>query len=130
MYEPNDAQKELTSALDGIESQLEKSLATQKESIEKALLEQVNRQKEEAQRKIDATEREFADGRRRLEEHKAVLAEIKTAKEQIQGQIRTYVERALSNQRMLERMSSQALEEYDKISHLSLELDGLRQRAE
>jgi hypothetical protein len=130
MYKSDEAQTELVSVLDGIEGQLEKSLTAQKETIEKALLERVNREKEEAQKKIAATEQEFAEGRRLLEEHKSVLADLRTAKDQIQGQIRGHLERALSNQKMMEKMSSQALEEYDKISHLGLELDGIRQRAE
>jgi hypothetical protein len=130
MYEPIETQPELTSVIEGIEGQLQKSLAIQKETIEKALLERVNREKEEAQKKIEATEREFAEGRRLLDEHKAVLADLRTAKDQIQSQIRGHLERALSNQKMMEKMSSQALEEYEKISHLGLELDGIRQRAE
>jgi hypothetical protein len=130
MYESMETKTELTSVIEGIEGQLEKTLTVQKETIEKTLLERVTREKEEAQKKIEATEREFAEGRRLLEEHKSVLADLKTAKDQIQGQIRGHLERAQSNQKMMEKMSSQALDEYDKISHLGLELDGIRQRAE
>jgi hypothetical protein len=130
MLEHVEAQKEMASVFDGIENQLDRTLAVQKDAIEKGLIEKLNREKEEAQRKIEAAEREIADGKRILEGHKAALSELKTAKEHIHGQIRGHLERATSCQQMLEKMSSQAYEEYEKISHLSLELDGLRQRAE
>ena len=130
MLEPNEAQKEITSVFDGIENQLDRSLAVQKDAIEKSLLEKLNREKEEAQKRIEAAEQEFAEGKRVLEGHKAALAELKTAKENIRGQIKGHLDRATSCQQMMEKMSNQAYEEYETISHLSLELDGIRQRAE
>ena len=130
MLEPNEAQKEITSVFDGIENQLDRSLAVQKDAIEKSLLEKLNREKEEAQKRIEAAEQEFAEGKRVLEGHKGALAELKTAKENIRGQIKGHLDRATSCQQMMEKMSNQAYEEYETISHLSLELDGIRQRAE
>jgi hypothetical protein len=130
MLEPIEAQKEITSVFDGIENQLDRSLAVQKDAIEKSLIEKLNREKEEAQKRIEAAEREFAEGKRVLEGHKAALAELKTAKEQIRGQIKGHLDRATSSQQLMEKMSNQAYEEYETISHLSLELDGIRQRAE
>jgi hypothetical protein len=130
MLEPIEAQKEITSVFDGIEIQLDRSLAVQKDAIEKGLIEKLNREKEEAQKRIEAAEQEFAEGKRVLEGHKATLAELKTSKEHLHGQIKGHLDRATSCQQMMEKMSTQAYEEYEKISHLSLELDGIRQRAE
>jgi len=130
MLEPIEAQKEMTTVFDGIESQLDRSLAVQKDAIEKSLIEKLNREKEEAQKRIEAAEVEFAEGKRALEGHKAALAELKTAKEHLHGQIKGHLDRATSCQQMMEKMSSQAYEEYEKITHLTLELDGIRQRAE
>ncbi|MGA2531699.1 MAG: hypothetical protein ABSG19_01540 [Candidatus Aminicenantales bacterium] len=130
MLEPIEAQKDITSVFDGIENQLDKSLALQKDTIEKNLIEKLTREKEEARKRIEAAEQEFADGKRVLEGHKATLAELKTAKEQILGQIKGHLDRATSSRQMMEKMSNQAYEEYETVSHLSLELDGLRQRAE
>jgi len=130
MLEQFETQKELASVFDGIESQLDRSLAAQKDAIERTLAETVSREKEAAQKKVEAAEREFAEGKRILENHKAALTELKAAKEQIQGQIKGHLDRALSCRQMLEKMSSQAYEEFEKITHLGMELDGIRHRAE
>ena len=130
MLERFETQKEPASVFDGIEGQLDRSLATQKDAIERSLAETLNREKEEAQKKVEAVEREFAEGKRILEKHKASLAELKAAKEQIQSQIKGHLDRALSCRQMMEKMSSQAYEEFEKITHLGMELDGIRHRAE
>jgi hypothetical protein len=130
MIEQFETQKELASVFNGIESQLDRSLAAQKDAIERGLVETVNREKEEAQKKVEAAEREFAEGKRILEKHKATLAELKASKDQIQSQIKGHLDRALSCRQMMERMSSQAYEELEKITHLGMELDGIRHRAE
>ncbi len=130
MLEHVESPKEITSVFEGIESQLDRSLSVQKDSIEKEMLERVAREKEEAQKRIEAAEREIAESRRVLEGHKAALAELKTAKEQLQGKIKGHMERASSCQQMMEKMSGQAYEEYEHVSHLGLELDGIRQRAD
>jgi hypothetical protein len=130
MLEPVENQKEISSVFEGIEGQLERTLAVQKDAIEKTLVEKLNREKEEAQKKIEAAERDVAESKRILEGHKSTLASLKTAKEQLHGQIKGHLDRAMSCQQMMEKMSDQAYEEYETIGHLSLELDGIRQRAE
>ena len=129
MLEPIETPKEISTVFEGIESQLDRSLAVQRDAIEKSLIEKLNREKEEAQKRIDAAEREFSDQRKSLDTYRASLAELKTANEQIQTKIKGHLDRALSCQEMMERLSSQALEEYEKVNHLSLEIDGVRQRA-
>lgn len=130
MFETVETPKEITTVFEGIESQLDRSLAVQRDAIEKSLMEKLNREKEEALKRIEAAEREFAEEKKALDSYRATLAELKTAKEQIQGQIKGHVDRAQSCQQMMVKMSSQALDEYEKVSHLSLEIDGVRQRAE
>ena len=130
MLEHVESPKEITTVFEGIESQLDRSLSVQRDTIEKELVERVAREKEEAQKRIDAAEREIAESRRVLESHKAALAELKTAKEQLQAKIKGHMERASSCQQMMEKMSGQAYEEYEQVSHLGLELDGIRQRAD
>ncbi len=130
MFETVETPREITTVFDGIESQLDRSLAVQKDAIEKGLTEKLNREKEEAQKRIEAAEREFAEEKKALDSYRATLAELKSAREQIQGQIKGHIDRAQSCQQMMEKMSSQALEEYEKVSHLGLEVDGVRQRAE
>ena len=130
MLEQFETQKELASAFEGVEGQLDRSLSAQKDAIERKLMETVMREKEEAKKKVEEAEREFAEAKRILEGHKAALAELKAAKEQIQGQIKGHLDRALSCRQMMEQMSGQAMEEYEKIHHLTMELDGIRHRAE
>ncbi|HVP89609.1 MAG TPA: hypothetical protein VMS75_00175 [Terriglobales bacterium] len=130
MLEHVESPKEITTVFEGIESQLDRSLSVQRDTIEKELVERVAREKEEAQKRIDAAEREIAESRRVLESHKAALAELKSAKEQLQGRIKGHMERAASCQQMMEKMSGQAYEEYEQVNHLGLELDGVRQRAD
>jgi len=130
MLEQIESQKEIASVFEGIESQLNRSFSVQKDAIEKELAERLSRERDEAQKRVEAAEREFAEGKRVLEAHKAALAELKSSKEQIQGQIKGHLDRALSCQQMMEKMSNQAYDEYEKVNHLGLELDGIRQRAE
>lgn len=130
MFETVETPKEISTVFEGIESQLDRSLAVQKDAIEKSLAEKLNREKEEALKRIEAAEREFAEERKALDGYRATLADLKTAKEQIQSQIKGHIDRAQSCQQMMETMSIQALDEYEKVSHLGLEIDGVRQRAE
>ena len=130
MLEQVEGEKEIKTVFEGIESQLDRSLNVQKNAIEKELVEKLAREKEEARKRIEAAEREIADSRRVLDGHRSALAELKVAKEQLQNQIKGHLERASSCQQMMEKMSTQAYEEYEKVSHLGLELDGIRQRAE
>ncbi|MEN6311605.1 MAG: hypothetical protein ABFD80_08740 [Acidobacteriota bacterium] len=130
MIEQFETQKELASIFEGIEGQLDRSLAVQKDSIEKSLQETVNREKAEAQKRVEAAERDFAESKHVLERHRSALAELKTAREQIQGQIKGHLDRALSCRQMMEKMSAQAYEEFEKIHHLGMELDGIRHRTE
>jgi hypothetical protein len=130
MLEQFETQKELATAFEGVESQLDRSLSAQKDAIERKLAETVLREKEEAKKKVEEAEREFAECKRILDGHKAALAELKAAKEQIQSQIKGHLDRALSCRQMMDQMSGQAVEEYEKIHHLAMELDGIRHRAE
>ncbi len=130
MLEQFETQKELASIFEGIENQLDRSLAVQKDSIEKSLQETVTREKEEARKRVETAEREFGESKRVLDGHRTTLAELKAAKEQIQSQIKGHLERALSSRQMIEKMSVQAYEEFEKIHHLGMELDGIRHRTE
>jgi len=130
MLEQFKTQKELASIFEGIESQLDRSLAVQKDSIEKNLQDTVNREKEEARKRIEAAELEITESRLVLERHRTSLAELKAAKEQIQDQIKGHMDRALSCRQMMEKMSDQACAEFEKILHLGMELDGIRHRTE
>jgi len=117
-------------SLDGIEKQMERAVASQRADIEKLLAEKINREKEDAQKKIEEAEREFSGVRNTLAEHRAALLEFQTAKDQIQSQIREHLDRAGSHRRMIEKISLQAGEELVRIGDLEHELEGIKARAE
>jgi hypothetical protein len=117
-------------SLDDIEKQMERAVASQRADIEKLLAEKINREKEDAQRKIEEAEREFTGVRTTLAEHRAAMLEFQTAKDNIQSQIREHLDRAGSHRRMIEKISLQAGEELVRIGDLEHELEGIKARAE
>ncbi len=129
MIERLDNWNEATSAFAVVEQQMAKSVAAQKAEIEKALADRINREKEEAQRKIDATEQEFVNVRHVLEEHRTVMSELNTARQRLQAQIKQHYTHAFGLRNTLAQVSAQAAEEWEVLERLKQELDGIRKRA-
>jgi len=119
-----------TSFLDDIEKRVSEIFSAQKNEVEKGLIEKINREKEEALRKIEAVNQEFAQVRGILEEHKAVMADLQSAEAQVRDQIRGHFDRALNYQKMMENAAGLAGDELEKISGLNQELEKIRVRAE
>ncbi|MGZ5498420.1 MAG: hypothetical protein ACXWHI_06840, partial [Candidatus Aminicenantales bacterium] len=74
--------------LDDIEKRVSKIFSAQKSEVEQSLVERINREKEEAQKRIDAVNQEFAQVRGFVEEHKTVMAELQSTEEHLRGEIR------------------------------------------
>ena len=121
---------EPTSFLDDIEKRVSEIFSAQKTEVEKGLIEKINREKEEALRKIEAVNQEFAQVRGFLDEHKAVMAELQGAEENIRGQIRGHFDRAVSYQQMMENAAGLAGTELERIAGLNHDLEKIRLRAE
>ncbi len=128
---PNaEAKVEATAFLDEIEKRVSEIYFAQKNEVEQTLVEKINREKEEAQRRIEAVNQEFAQVRGFLEEHKTVMAELQTTEEHLRGEIRGHFERAVNYQKMMENAASLAGEELEKIGGLNQELEKVRVKAE
>ncbi len=121
---------EPTSFLDDIEKRVSEIFSAQKNEVEQGLIEKINREKEEALRKIEAVNQEFAQVRGFLDEHKAVMAELQKAEEHVRGQIRGHFDRAVNYQKMMENAAGLAGNELERITGLNQELEKIRVRAE
>jgi len=130
MNPSTEAKVEATAFLDDIEKRVSEIFSAQKSEVEQSLVEKINREKEEAQRRIEAVNREFSQVRGILEEHKTVMAELQTTEEHLRGEIRGHFDRAVNYQKMMENAASLAGEELEKIGGLNQELEKVRVKAE
>jgi hypothetical protein len=118
------------SFLDDIEKRVGEIFSAQKSEVEQSLTEKINREKEEAQKKIEAVNQEFTQVRSFLEAHKVVMAELQSTEEHLRGEIRGHFDRAQNYQKMMENAAGLAGEELEKIGGLNQELEKVRLRAE
>jgi hypothetical protein len=121
---------EPTVFLDDIEKRVSEIFSAQKNEVEQGLIEKINREKEEAQKRIEAVNREFAQVRGFLDEHKSVMAELQGAEENIRGQIREHLDRTVNYQKMMENAAVLAGNELERIAGLNQDLEKIRLRAE
>ena len=121
---------EKANILDDIEKCVSEIFSAQKNEVEQSLVEKINREKEEAQKRIEAVNQEFAQVRGFLEEHKAMMAELQTTEEHLRGEIRGHFDRAVNYQKMMEHAAVLAGEELEKIGGLNEELESVRVKAE
>lgn len=121
---------EPTDFLDDIEQRVSEIFSAQKTEVEQGLIEKITREKEEALRKIEAVNQEFAQVRGFLDEHKSVMAELQGAEENIRGQIRGHLDRVVNYQKMMENAAGLAGDELERIAGLNQDLEKIRLRAE
>jgi hypothetical protein len=128
---PNTETKvEQTAFLDDIEKRVSELFSAQKSQVEQSLIQKINREKEEAQKRIEAVNQEFAQVRSLLEEHKTGMAELQTTEQFLRGEIRGHFERAVNYQKMMENAAALAGDELEKIGGLNQELEKVRVKAE
>jgi hypothetical protein len=116
--------------LDDIEKRVGEIFSAQKNEVEQSLMEKINREKEEAQKRIEAVNLEFVQVRGFLEEHKQAMAELLTSETYLRGEIRGHFERAANYQKMMENAAALAGDELEKIGGLNRELEKVRVKAE
>ncbi|MGZ5440234.1 MAG: hypothetical protein ACXWFJ_10295, partial [Candidatus Aminicenantales bacterium] len=116
--------------LDDIEKRVSKIFSAQKSEVEQSLVERINRETEEAQKRIDAVNQEFAQVRGFVEEHKTVMAELQSTEEHLRGEIRGHFDRAVNYQKMMENAAVLAGGELEKIGGLNQEIEKVRVKAE
>lgn len=116
-------------AIESIEKQMEAFFAAQQSEVEQGLLEKINREKEEAQKKIDTVRREFEKVRGILEEHRAVMTELEIARESLRTRIQEHFVRAMDHHKLMEKAATLSIDELQRIDDLSRQLADIRQRA-
>jgi len=125
-----EAKIERTAFLDDIEKRVSELFSAQKTEVEQSLVAKINREKEEAQKQIDAVNREFAQVRSLLDQHKDAMAELQTTEQHLRGEIRGHFERAVNYQKMMENAAALAGDELEKIGGLNQDLERVRVKAE
>lgn len=115
--------------IENIEKQMEAFFAAQQSEVEQGLLEKINREKEEAQKKIDTVRREFEKVRGILEEHRAVMTELEIARESLRTRIQEHFTRAMDHHKLMENAAVLSIDELQKIDDLNRQLADVRQRA-
>ncbi|MCX6574571.1 MAG: hypothetical protein NTX99_11375 [Candidatus Aminicenantes bacterium] len=125
-----EAKIEQAAFLDDIEKRVSELFSAQKTEVEQSLVAKINREKEDAQKRIDAVNREFAQVRSLLDQHKAVMAELQTTEQHLRGEIRGHFERAVNYQKMMENAAALAGDELEKIGGLNQDLEQVRVKAE
>jgi hypothetical protein len=123
-----DILKDTGSFVENIEAQMDGYLKAQKDQIEQGMMERIQREKEEARRKIEETEKEFQKEKAVVNEYKTVLAELRTEKEKLVGLIHEHFDRTQNCQKQIKIMTDQANEELGKIAELSEEIENVRSR--
>jgi hypothetical protein len=116
--------------LDDIERRVNEIFSAQMTEVEQSLVQRISREKEEAQKRIEAVNQEFAKVRRVLDEHKTVMSELRETEFHLRGEIRGHFERAVNYQKMMENAASLAGDELESIGGLNEELEKVRTRAE
>lgn len=116
--------------LDDIEKRVGEIFESQKSEVEQTLIEKINREKEEAQKRIEAVNREFAQVRGFLDEHKQAMAALQSTETYLRGEIRGHFDRAVNYQKMMENAAALAGDELEKIGGLNAELEKVRTKAE
>lgn len=116
--------------LGDVEKRISEIFSAQKDEVEQGLVAKINREKEEAQKRIEAVNQEFAKVRGVLDGHKTVMSELRETEHHLRGEIRGHFERAVNYQKMMENAASLAGDELEKIGGLNGELEKVRTRAE
>ncbi len=130
MSENTETQASRTDFLKDVEKRVSEIFSAQMNEVEQSLIEKINREKEEAQRKIQEVNQEFSKVRSLLEEHKTGMAGLRETEQHLRGEIRGHFERAVNYQKMMENAANLAGDELEKIGGLNEELEKVRTKAE
>jgi hypothetical protein len=129
MTDTEKAWKEPLLFLKEIEKKIEEQILSQKAEIEKELLRRIEKEKEEAERKIEAVSREFDSIKAALDEHKRVIGELQTLRDNIHDEIESHLNRAKSHRAIIATAVSQLRSELEILNGLEAKLGELRDRA-
>ncbi len=126
-FEAQTARKDF---IQDIEKRVSEIFSAQKNEVEQSLIEKINREKEEAQKRIEAVNQEFVKVRSVLAGHKTIMSELHETELHLRGEIRGHFERAVNYQKMMENAAALAGGELERIGGLNEELEKIRVKAE
>ena len=122
--------KDSVTVIEEIQSKLEHMLTRRKADIERDLEERIRAEKAEADKKLEAIQKELDKGRGILEDYRLVVNEYETERTTLQGQIKEHFDKAVAFQTEIERMAGLTLEELRYVSDLTAKLDTIHVAAE
>jgi hypothetical protein len=122
--------KDSVTVIEEIQSKLEHMLTRRKADIERDLEERIRAEKAEADKKLEAIQKELDKGRGILEDYRSVVNEYETERTSLQGQIKEHFDKAVAFQTEIERMAGLTLEELRYVSDLTAKLDTIHVAAE
>lgn len=123
------AEPSVSVIIEDIEKRIEDAYVAQKSDVEQGLLEKINKEKEEAQKKIEVARNEFEKVRGALQDHRQAIAELESAHTALRSQIMEHFERAKDNQKLIEKAAILSVDELQKIDDLNRQLGEVHQRA-
>ncbi|TEU04781.1 MAG: hypothetical protein E3J22_06655, partial [Candidatus Aminicenantes bacterium] len=129
MSESNDILKDPILYLEEIEHQLDEVIHKKKEDIEKNLEIRIEKEKTEAQQKIEQIEKEFVGKKEALGDYRTTFSEFENNKINIKSQHKKHLEKAMQLLKEIENLTTQSLEELKKAIELDQKLEELDRTA-
>jgi len=130
MGKNKDKMKEPISIIGEIEDQLGEALSKRKGEIEKELEERIRKEQEEAKKRIVKIEKEFDEEKQSLKSYKDTIEQFENDKSALKNQIKGHLEKAITFQKEIEKLTAQTLDELKQVSDLNHKLENLQKEAE
>jgi hypothetical protein len=110
---------------EGIERHIQDMLVKKRDEIEKSLAEVIDKEKEKAQQRIEALEKEFQEGKAAIAGCQAILSEATAAAESVRGQIEKHIHQAVHCRLMIQRLAEKIGEECRNAGALEKDIEAL-----
>jgi hypothetical protein len=119
-----------TPVIEEVENQLEKIFSKKKQEIETELEGNIQKEKEEAKKKIDQIEKELENEKEALVNYRTALAEFENNKTETKNQIKEHIDIAVQSLAEIDTLTAQTLEELKKVTELNQKLGEFHRAAE
>ncbi len=129
MAENNDLRADQESIVSKIEAQLAEILAKKKAGVNQLLEEKIRQEQEEAKKKLQEIEHEYAQEKESLSTYRTLVAEFETKRLNLREEIKSHLEKAMSSQNEIASLTSRTLEELRSVSQMNQELEDYKNSA-
>ncbi|NIM59251.1 MAG: hypothetical protein GTO16_09965 [Candidatus Aminicenantes bacterium] len=119
-----------TPVIEEVEKQLEKIFSKKKQEIETELEGKIQKEKEEAEKKMAQIEKELEEEKEALVNYKTALAEFENSKAETKNQIKEHIEKAVQSLAQIDTLTAQTLEELKIVTELNQKLGEFHRAAE